>query len=1260
MKFRILLKSRIASVFLGCLLLAVASIQINAQSGTSAVNGTVNDAQGQAVPNATVRLLNNEKGFSRTTTTSSEGVFSFPSIPPDTYALEVEASGFKKFVQTNVQALIDRPFEANIALEVGAVTETVNISSDAIESIVNTQDATLGNNFVERQIVELPINSRNLNELLSLQPGVTVTGEVNGGRSDQSNVTLDGVDVNDQQTGIDTIGDQGAFNSVLRLTAEAIEEFRLTTSNPNANQGRSSGAQVSLSTKSGTNNFRGALFYIPRPGGLSSNPFFNNRSGIERPPLKRDIFGGAIGGPIVKDKFFFFYSYEGFRERASRSVVRLVPLQSLGSGSVRVRGTNGSIITITPAQLATLFPGTVENGSAVNPAALAVLASAASRYTANDTTIGDGLNTGGFRFNAETPEDRNTHILRLDYNLTGNQLLFVRGNYQYDSQQLVSQFPDTPSPEFWRHPYGGVVGHNWTISSNKVNNFRYGYTRQAFTVGGDSSENPVSFRFVFSPRAFSNTLSRITPVHNFTDDFNWTVGNHNLQFGTNIRLIRNHRVDSSRSFDSAVINPSFFDESGAVLSDPIEAGFPVAPGQASDIQAAVAAVLGRFSQYSVNVNYDISGNVLPAGTPIERTFATEEYDFYGQDAWKLRPNLTLTLGLRYGLSRPVYEVNGYQVRPTRSLGEFFEQRRQAASEGRLFNEPIQFELAGPKNNKPGYYSLDKNNFQPRFAVAWSPNFKNRFLKGLFGSNNQSTIRGGFSITNDYFGQQLAVSFDQLSTLGFVSELTVAANTYGVGGPGGAPPGPRFTGFGQAVRNLPNVPSAPNRFATPVDGADRIESSLDDSLVSPINYSWNVTYGRQFGKGTYVEASYVGRSARNLLATRDIMHFNNIVDPASGQDWYTAARLLAEFRDRNTPINQVPVIPFFQNLFPNYTSTVNGVTLNSTQRVYRLVARENLAGPVGGGLNILDWTFIQTILDQRSRFGTGVTNQVFSHPQYAAFSTFSTIAKSDYHGGLLTVRQRFGEALTFDFNYTFSKSMDNASGIQASGTYGSAFIVNPLDPDLNYAVSDFDLRHQFNTNAIWQLPFGKGRAFLSNANSFVNALIGGWQLTGIFRYHSGFPAATPFDAQQWATNWNVQSNGVRIRPLSARPNRGGANAPNLFADPVAAYQSFRNALPGEVGERNIFRNPNFYRLDLGLSKSFQMPYNENHRFQFRVEAFNVTNTQRLETLTVTRQNFGLDIDPNLGQPNSQFGTLNGIQGGNVNAVRQIQFFFRYSF
>ncbi len=1257
MNFKNKLKMLTTVLFTALLL----TVNAHPQSGTTGISGTVLDQNSSPVAGATVKLVNPATGFNRMVMTGNDGKFNFLTVPPATYRIEVEAGNFKKLVNSSVQALVDLPLTVDLSLQPGDVSAVVDITSNTIEGVVNTQDASIGNNFVPQQIIQLPTDLRRVNDLLTLQPGATREGYSFGAHSDQSNITLDGVDINDQQTGGRDSSFQTTQDSALRATTESVEEFRITTTNANANQGRSSGAQISLVTKSGTNQLHGSAFYFYRPTAFSANNFFNNLSvdpdtgkSISRPGLARSVYGGSIGGPIKKDKLFYFYSYEGQKQDLSVSVVRTVPLASLGQGLLKFNGTdpdgNSGVITINTATLNSIFPSV-----GINPAAVAVFADAARRYPANSANgDGDGLNTGNYRFNSKTKSKENTHTVKFDYTISGSQTAFLRANYQSDTGTGTSYFPDTKPTSSWSHPYGFVFGHSWTISNSKVNSFRYGLTRQSFSNFGDSTANDISFRFVYQPSFFARNLSRVTPVQNITDDFTIIKGGHTIQFGGNIRIIRNRRNDLSNAFDSATANPSFYASSGRVLDRPIsDAGYTIGSGQESIVQNAVSALVGRFSQYTGQYNYDLQGKVVAAGTPTVRNFATEEYDVYGQDIWKPTRNLTLTLGLRYGLSTPVYEKNGFEVAPTVPLTEFFNQRIYGSQNGVPFNGLINFDFAGPKYKKQGFYKTDKNNFQPRLAVAWSPDFGDGFLKTIFGGQGKSTFRGGFAITNDHFGEQLAVSFDQLSTLGFTTQNTIAANTYNTS----SSPAPRFTGFGQTIRTLPRVSTAPDRFTTDVTAAclngtedcpQRIESSLDSAIVTPTHYSWNVSYGRELPKGIYIEASYVGRRARHLLAARDVNALNNLVDTKSGVDWYTAARQLNDLRSNNTSLNAVGSIPYFQNLFPNlgnnlaaYLRDGNFAGLTPTQAAYYLVSRN--------GYDILDWTFIQSILDDQ-----GTTPNLFFHPQYAAFSAFSSVAKSNYQGAAFSMRQRLGKTLTYDLNYTFSLSKDDSSGLQTGGSYGSQFILNPLRQSDSYANSDFDTRHVFNANFIFQAPIGKGRTYFNDMNKFADTLFGGWQLSGVFRANSGLPFSSPFDQAQWATNWNVQSNGTLVRKLKVGANR---STQNIFADPQEAFKSFRNALPGETGQRNNFRLPGYSNLDLGLSKTFKMPYGENHTLQFRWEVFNVLNRQALNNGGETRTTYGLPQDPQLGGAPDSFGKiLTDIQG----KPRSMQFGLRYSF
>lgn len=1253
---------------------------VSAQSGTSSVNGTIVDAQGQVVAGATVKLTSTGQGTTRTTTTDAGGAFGFTSVAPGMYSIEVEASGFKRSLVRDVQALVDKTTSIPVSLEIGDVTANVEVSAGGIENIVNTQDASLGNNFVSKQISQLPLEGRNVVGLLSLQPGVTPDGAVTGGRQDQANITLDGVDVNDQQTGLN-IAQTSAFASVLRVTPDSIEEFRVTTLNPDATKGRSAGAQISLVTKSGSNEFRGNLFEYHRNTITSANDWFNNAAGrfeagdipvtsgaanvgdprAPRPKLIRNLFGGSLGGPIVKDKLFFFYNYEGMREAKEVPATVVVPLASLGAGNIRFRDSSDVLRTLDLATINALTDSGIPVVN-VNPIARQLLADVAQRYPAN-IGGGDGLNTGGYRFNASVPVELNTHTARFDYSplSNGSHLFSFRGNYQQDLGGIASFLPDTPSDTTWSHPLGMAATHTWTINNNLTNRFSYGLTRLAFSNGGDSTENAITFRNIYTPKNFNYAFSRVNPTHNFTNDLTWLKGNHTMQFGTNIRIIRNKRSNLAFAFDNGTANFGYYTNSGDDLLIPIDQylqanyGTFVSDAWINSAQSSLVALIGRINEYTANFSYDTDGN-LQAGVPAVREWATEEYDFYAQDSWKIRPGLTLNLGLRYGLSRPVYETSGFQSAPNIPLQEYFRRRQEASFNGQNYDEPLIIDLAGPKNGKPDFYSWDKNNWQPRISAAWAPNFKDGVLAKVFGRERASIFRGGFAITNDYFGQQLAVSFDANNTLGFVTSYTTPPNTYNIldcNDSSICNPAPLFTGLGMNIANLPGV-QVPGPLVFPLqkpqDLSLQIEASLDSDLKSPTNYSWNFTYGRNLPGKMFLEASYIGRAARNLLATRDVMMPNNLRDPVSGQTFYEAATVLEKLKRADTPLASVPNNPYWDNLWGagnignSILSAFGCVTAGSsnTQAIYELI--NNCVGNN-------DWTNTQFILD------AFVGPQKFYQSQYGALDSFGTIARSNYHAGTVSLRQRLG-TLSWDFNYTYSKSLDDTSGLQNANAFGGAFILNPLRQSDSYAASDFDMRHIVNVNSVWQLPVGRGRTLFSDAPSWVDAIVGGWQLSGIFRYNSGEPmggVGRYFDNAGWVTNWNTKSNVVLTRDIETGVffNGDGTGLPTMFANPQQAFNSFRSPFPGETGDRNRIRFPSFWVVDMGLQKQFQMPWKETHKLGIKWEVFNVTNTP-IFTGPISEPRLG--YKPETRTVPTGFGEFTATK----NNARVMQFALRYDF
>jgi hypothetical protein len=1198
---------------------------------TSNLSGVISDPQGKIIAGATVTITNKATSASREAKTKDDGSYIFNQVQPGTYTLRVEAKGFKTSLQESVQLLVATPTEINMAMEVGAVSETVTVTGG--EAQINTSDATIGNAFSETKIRQLPLEGRNVAGLLSLQPGVTFigavnadgsttdyrNGSVNGGKSDQGNVTLDGVDVNDQQSG-------QAFNSVLRVTLDSVQEFRVVTTNANAEQGRSSGAQVSLVTKSGSNQWHGSLYEYHRNTVTSANEWFNNAAGtytaddfavqtgtanageqrVPRPKLIRNVFGGSVGGPIIKDRMFFFLNYEGRRDSREESVVRVVPGLDLRKGTFTFLQFTDSSRTDT--KISKLDAAGVKALDPLHIGPNAAVLQVFNQYPApNDTTVGDGLNTFGFRFNSPIHLRWNTYIARFDYNLTkdGKHTLFARGNLQNDRDNSTQQFPGQ-SAVFtnFTNNKGFAVGYNASLTQNTVNVFHAGFTRLGFEAAGSSpfsNEHIVSFRTFDDLIPGARSLTRFTPVWNLVDDLAWIKGSHSMQFGTNIRFIRNERNNFANSFHDALINKAWLLSNG-----------PIRPPLLADTSTdhAMAALLGLVTQVSAHYNLDREGDsliTLPEGAPIKRRYGANEYEFYGQDSWRVKPNLTLTYGLRYSLYSPPWETRGLQVSPDVPLGQWFDQRGGQQVKGIPDNQSaplISFILSGPENGGKGFYGWDKNNFAPRFAFAYSPKTKLPVLRWLTGGENaKMAIRGGYGMVYDRIGGALAVNADSGTlSFGLQTEITNPAAVQT------ATTVPRFTGLTNIPQSL-LLPAAgfgtfPATFPSGLAaGGYAITAAIDDGLVTPYSQSINFSISRELPGNMVLEAAYVGRLARHVLINWDLAMPLNLVDPQSGMDYFTAAQALVHLERGGTSINNVKKIPFWENLFPGLADAFTAGS--ATQNAFLLYSRADGFGPdYTTALNFIDVEGC----DPCSKFG----EFAFFNSQFSNLNALRSQMPTNYHALQVLLRRRFAQGFQFDVNYTYSKSQDFASVVERNGLFTGS-VLNSWAPGARKSVSDFDLTHQVNINGIWELPVGKGHHFLGGSHGVVDGILGGWQLSGIYRVTSGLPT-TIGNGFAFPTNWEFTGFATQNKPIphtgvtkNVPVFDGDSGGPNIFADPQAAFDSFENTLPGGVGSRNTIRGDGFYTLDMGLSKSWRIPYKEGVRLQFRWEVFNVTNS-----------------------------------------------------
>ena len=1243
-------------VLLWGLLLTAASVF----GQTTSITGIVTDPSGGVVPSAAITITNLATGAQRADASDTQGRYTISQVTPGKYRLTAKASGFSDAVIASIELLVNQPATVPINFEkIGSTIESVQVEAAAEQ--VNTTDASLGNAIGSQAIVEMPMFARNVAGLLAFQPGVTSfgsfgaqnldfrSGSVNGGKSDQSNLTLDGVDVADQNS-------RQAFTSVLRVTLDSVEEFRTVTTNGDAATGRGSGADVQLVTKSGTNDLHGSLYEYRRGTETAANSFFNNRSGVPVAPLLINIFGGSGGGPIKKNKAFFFMNYEGRRDASAVSVTRTVPTETLKQGIIVYRNTAGQRVQVGPAQIQQIDPA----GMGINAAALQDLK---RLPVGNNTQVGDSLNTTGFTFNAPGHSVQNTYIAKFDYHVTDKHSLFIRGNLQNDSADNGSanapQFPGLPANSVSLANSKGL-GAGWTgvLTPSLVSTFRYGLTRAGTQTTGVLTSNYEWFRGLSTPYGTSTGLSRIVPVHTISEDLSWNHGAHDVRFGAIVRLISNSSISYGHSFSSATSNPSWLKGSGADLSP---ASLGLSSGDTQSFQYAMGALLGLEVQGNANYNYMVDGTLITPGLPVSRNFVNHEGEMYVQDTWKVTRKFTVTGGLRFSLAPPVYEANGQQASTNIPLGDWLGLRSGLADAG-LSQSNAGLITFVPLNQGRAMYPYHKN-WAPRLGMAYSPSADSGIRKFLFGGPGKTSIRAGAGMYYDVIGQPLAQLFNS-TAFGLASSLTSPPNIQAT------TQVPRYTSFFTVPSAI--VPAAPagglpRTYPTSGAGSFAITNSVDDQLKAPYTINLDFSIGRELGHGFFVQGSYVGRLSRRSLVNQDLAMPTNLRDPKSGQTYNDAMTQLATLLDlQKVPIANLPKIPFFENMWSHAAG--NGLT-----------ATQVWANDYKNNSNPGDFTNTLNNADNSANCNPGSTTfnskgnvdsmacgdqgpfMIFN-PQFSALSAYSSVGFGNYHAMQWTVRKRFTGGLLFDLNYTWSKSIDLGSTGETGICSGSCdpttasftgFIQNTWARDQMKAVSSYDTTHAVNAYMVYQLPFGRGRKFGRGMNRVLDAFVGGWQISGTYRQTSGLPFSMG-NGQRWPTNWEVSDiatpNG---NPIPSVVSTGNSNlgGPNLWQNPTAAFNAFQETMPGQSGSRNTMRGDGFFDIDTGVYKSFTMPYSERHRLTFRWEAYNVTNSVRFDP-TCGASSYGTGCGNTLSS--SSFGKLTTQLG----APRQMQFALRY--
>jgi len=900
----------------------------------------------------------------------------------------------------------------------------------------------------------------------------------------------------------------------------------------------------------------------------------------------------------VKDKLFYFATYEGQKIAENKQVQRNVPTASFLAGNLTYVNASGGTTALGPADLKAIDPKCSANGSCplgagVNPAVIQYLSQLPA---ANGSNGGDGYNIGTYSFSSHAPQSILTYILKLDYKPNSRHTLFVRGNLQQDNIVAETQFPGgLPNTQTYDNSKGIAAGDIWYVSNNMVNNLRYGFVRQGYSNRGSTTSDFVTFGGIDTLASTSDTSAIISiPVHNIVDDLTWSKGTHTLQFGGNYRLITDNRQVDATLYKQAAVTPYFL-TIGSIAGqgtslDPGAFGYaPVGQNFYNAYNHAIADITGLITHASEFFNYKVSGSSLtplPAGQWTKRNFVASEAEMYAQDSWKVKPNLTVTVGLRYGLLQAPYETHGQEVVPTVDLGKWFDNRVKGAALGQTIQPDVSFKQGGKANNSPGLWSMDRLDFAPRFSIAWSP-----FSK--------SSIRAGWGLYYDHFGQGVVNSFDSQGSFGLSSNAANGVNQ-------DVNTAPRFSSETSVPTSIiPSISSTGTLPTTP-PAIQALTWGIDGSLKTPYSHVFDFSIQYELPKGNSIEVTYNGRLGRRLLQMRDIGTPLDLTDPKSGSDWFAAASKLAKDVDAGLTIDQVTTDPYWENMFPNAAG--NGYS--ATQNIYNDQIKA-FRGNETAALYDLDLGY----------YGNTPANQQFRYfdQQYASLYVWSSVGTSSYHALQASFHHPMAHGLSADFYYTLSKSIDLGSDAErlapnSSSVGGKAFsqIINVYNIKGNRGVSDFNTTHAVTGNLLALLPFGHGAAILSNANTFVDELIGHWSLTGLTHWTSGLPFTT-IDGLGWGTDWADNSFDVATKKIAT----GGHI--NAFKDQAAALASIRAPYPGETGERNNLNGMGYFSVDAGLTKVFKI--GEKQDLKFAAEAFNVTNAVRFDPHSIVNDPFG---------------------------------------
>jgi Carboxypeptidase regulatory-like domain len=1214
--------------FLSVVVVMVCSVVVWGQTNRGGISGTVTDQNGAVVPGATVSITNLGTNQTQTMTTSESGSYAFNLLEPVYYSLQVEMKGFKKTLIGKTKVDTAMTTTINVTLETGTLDQLVTVTSEPL--LINSESAAISQTVTQRQIQDVPLNNRSVLDLAvtipnvageagSEDPGVTsdqpVPGfnlSLNGGRPGSTTILADGI----RNTGV------GIARAVVSFTPETVQEFTVQTSAYSAEFGNTGGGVINATTKSGTNQLNGiALWY-------SRNPKFNARTyttgTAPRPPnnLRYNQVSITVGGPVFlpkpgeggkayydgRDKTFFFFAYEPRWRRDFLSVPTLLPtaaersgdftnlvrtssgwvptniatqfnLSSIGPANIfqQFNLVNGRLVPLAQtcttggvtAALYCQFPGNRIPANMIDPKATELLK--------NMPPPGEYFIDAGFVRNylvqRFVKQDETRYTLRLDHNVTKNDKV----NFRYSKTPAVGirgfGSDVNGNSGVYSDAQQYVFGNNHIFSASVINDLRIGYTRGVFSedfspefsikggrnlstelglpsltsgglplfqISGDGMYN--AFADVGSSGSTNNF--NVEQQLNMADTVLWTRGNMSWKFG----------VETNLSQLSVI---PFFGASGGrwefrTVNTSDNRGTGVANG-GNNLASLLLGVPNAVQVRPLLLNY---------------YYYWKSGAAFVQNDWRIKPNLTLNLGLRYSLQLPRAEKNNQQgvfrpdITQTQVLTDA-QRRATATGLGIATTAPIPsyvptsvtlpaFAFAGRGGRSKYLVPIDYMGFEPRFGFAWSPKF-NKWLEDRF-----FVIRGGYGISHSPITGNNRLPSPDFGAFTAVSTTATGSTVGGTGDPL------------QPVRLNGNPPfisggSIDGTLGTTADGLIYLNGlgtpgfaiSPEGSGKVPYIQNWNLSLGLDW-KGYAIEAAYVANKGTHLY---------------------------------------MPLVNINPKDF-SFVELLEAQNLNSETTFADPLGRRNVLGAV--------------VAIQRN----SVTAPYFGFNNLLRF--FDPSANSIRHAGYISVQRRVSRGLTFTANYTFGKSLDDAS--DSSPDVRVLTSPTTLGQEVSYGVprsrdrsfSTFDITHLFNSTAVWDVPIGKGRTFLTNAPSAVNALVGGWTLSGVFRMQGGQPAVPIITDTNRLGGTN---RAIRLDIVPGVPLKNPLYSENCTVggqcEPYLNLSAFMRPAKGSLGNapRTIaLRAPMQEFLDVSIQKNFNLPFGAEgrRRLQLRVDFINLLN------------------------------------------------------